>query len=61
MKHQGLGKGLSALLKEEEVSVNNELVKLFDIDKLEAGVYQPRKHFEFEKIKELVDSIASSG
>ncbi|WPY00784.1 ParB/RepB/Spo0J family partition protein [Candidatus Trichorickettsia mobilis] len=61
MKHRGLGKGLSALLKEEVVSVNNELVKLVDIDKLEAGVYQPRKHFEYEKIKELADSIANSG
>ncbi len=61
MKHRGLGKGLSALLKEEVVSANNELVKLVDIDKIEAGVYQPRKHFEYEKIKELADSIASSG
>ena len=43
------------------MSVNNELVKLVYIYNLEAGVYQQRKHFEFEKIKESADSIASSG
>ena len=49
MKHRGLGKGLSALLKEEVASIDNELVKFVDIDNIEPGIYQPRKNFEHEK------------
>lgn len=62
MKNRGLGKGLSALLKEELMPVSSdELVKIIDIDKLEAGPFQPRKKFEIEKIQELGNSIKQDG
>lgn len=62
MKNKGLGKGLSALLGEEVFSVEkDELVKIIDIDKIEARNNQPRKKFEYDKIKELADSISNNG
>jgi len=62
MKHNILGKGLSALLKEEVTPIEkDELVKILDIDKIEARSNQPRKKFEYEKIRELADSISNNG
>ncbi|WP_342267335.1 ParB/RepB/Spo0J family partition protein [Candidatus Tisiphia endosymbiont of Empis tessellata] len=62
MKNKGLGKGLSALLGEEVFTVEkDELVKIIDIDKIEARNNQPRKKFEYDKIKELADSISNNG
>jgi ParB family chromosome partitioning protein len=62
MKQNNLGKGLSALLKEEVFVVEkDELVKILDIEKIEAGDNQPRKKFEYEKIRELADSISNHG
>jgi ParB family chromosome partitioning protein len=62
MKQNNLGKGLSALLKEEVFAVEkDELIKILDIEKIEAGDNQPRKKFEYEKIRELADSIANHG
>jgi len=57
-----LGRGLSALLREEvapiSLGMSNSTV---DINEIEAGDFQPRKHFDQEKIKELADSIISNG
>ncbi|WP_341757537.1 ParB/RepB/Spo0J family partition protein [Candidatus Tisiphia endosymbiont of Ditula angustiorana] len=62
MKNKGLGKGLSALLGEEVFTIEkDELVKIIDIDKIEARNNQPRKKFEYDKIKELSDSISNNG
>ncbi|MDR0774578.1 MAG: ParB/RepB/Spo0J family partition protein [Rickettsia sp.] len=62
MKNKGLGKGLSALLGEEVFTIEkDELVKIIDIDKIEARNNQPRKKFEYDKIKELADSISNNG
>ncbi len=62
MKNKGLGKGLSALLGEEVFIVEkDELIKIIDIDKIEARNNQPRKKFEYDKIKELADSISNNG
>ena len=59
---RGLGKGLSALLKEEVAPIdNNDLVKSIDIEEISAGEYQPRKKFEYDKLQELANSIRSSG
>jgi ParB family chromosome partitioning protein len=61
-KYSGLGKGLSALLREEVLPINNdEEVYTVNIEKIEAGKLQPRKNFEYDKIRELANSIASSG
>ncbi|WP_375326673.1 ParB/RepB/Spo0J family partition protein [Candidatus Tisiphia endosymbiont of Nemotelus uliginosus] len=62
MKNKGLGKGLSALLGEDVFSLEKEeLVKIIDIVKIEANNQQPRKKFEYDKIKELADSISNNG
>jgi ParB family chromosome partitioning protein len=52
---------LSALLKEEVVSNDDESLRIVDIDKIKPGEYQPRKNFEYDKIKELADSIRNDG
>lgn len=63
MKYNGLGKGLSALLKEEVLSVDNndKEVYFIEIDKIETTKSQPRKNFEYDKIRELANSISSKG
>lgn len=65
-KSGGLGKGLSALIPQEDVdgvfSENNEHdIKKVDINLVKANSNQPRKHFDKEKIKELSDSIKEHG
>ncbi len=62
MKNKGLGKGLSTLLKEGVLPVSQEdAVQIIDIDKIEVGDYQPRKNFDYDKIRELADSIKHTG
>lgn len=57
-----LGKGLSALLKEEIVPIEvSQASHTLDIELIEANLGQPRKSFDEEKIKELADSIVSHG
>lgn len=62
MTKRSLGKGLSILLR-EEVSpiIKNEIVNIVEIDKIEAGKYQPRKVFEDDKLRELTESILNNG
>lgn len=60
--NKGLGKGLSALLRDNIPSIEkDDFVKIIDIDKIEASNDQPRKKFEYDKIKELADSIGNNG
>ena len=62
MKHKVLGRGLSALLGEGSASSSGEeIVKMIDIEQIEPGSNQPRKIFEYDKIKELADSISING
>lgn len=62
MKHKVLGRGLSALLGEESFSpLGEEIVKIVAVEQIEAGNDQPRKKFEYDKIKELADSIINNG
>lgn len=65
-KSGGLGKGLSALIPQEDIdgvfNDNNENdIKNIDINLIKANVNQPRKFFDKEKIKELSDSIKEHG
>lgn len=60
-KYSGLGKGLSALLREEVLPIDATTVRTVDIDKIETSESQPRKAFEYDKIRELANSIAHSG
>lgn len=67
-----LGRGLSALLGDnsknknpakivEDINTNDEAVQLLPLTKIIAGVYQPRKYFDQEKLEELSESIRENG
>ena len=64
-KRAGLGKGLEALFgNTEDVSAQaaeNEVKQEIDVADLVPNPYQPRKVFEPEKMKELVDSVKQHG
>lgn len=63
-KSKGLGRGLSSLLGEEVISIKNEnqeLVQIVNIEQIKPNENQPRKIFEYDKIKELADSILNNG
>jgi ParB family chromosome partitioning protein len=60
MTKQALGKGLSALLKDREETVESE-VREIDIDLLEPNKFQPRQVFVEAKLDELAQSIRAHG
>ncbi|NMB00878.1 MAG: ParB/RepB/Spo0J family partition protein [Firmicutes bacterium] len=61
MSTQRLGKGLRALIPEiEEESVGTG-VQGISLDLIEANPFQPRQHFDPEKLEELADSIKQFG
>lgn len=62
-----LGRGLSALLGENRVksallssSAEDAIVKI-SLDKIQAGVYQPRTKFDDEELNQLAESIKVNG
>jgi len=65
-KNLGLGRGLSALMGEEEsasvfaTSVADQVLHL-DVESLEAGSFQPRRMFEEDALIELVSSVREKG
>lgn len=66
MALQVLGKGLSALLEQEEVPLTAEEttslhVKMVNPLQLRPGPYQPREYFNPEKLDELAESIKNNG
>ncbi|MGX6960122.1 MAG: ParB/RepB/Spo0J family partition protein [Rickettsia endosymbiont of Pentastiridius leporinus] len=64
MKNRGLGRGLSSLLGEEIISIEketSEVIQVIDINKIKPNENQPRRNFEYDKIKELADSILNNG
>ena len=59
-----LGKGLSELFQDNDYLKNvssDETVKDIPIHKIIPNPYQPRKHFDEEKLKELAKSIETNG
>jgi len=66
-KKKGLGRGLDALLGDENFDFldNNEPAKksddFVDINLLEASPFQPRKEFDAQALNSLVDSIREKG
>ena len=65
-KKKGLGRGLTALfgdqqekVKKEDKTMNNVLKA--NIADLSPNKYQPRVHFDEEKLKELSNSIRKNG
>jgi ParB family chromosome partitioning protein len=72
-KKGGLGRGLGDILEDigsnyetqfNEVidsEVSSDLVAEIDVDLIDPNPYQPRKHFDKEKLQELSDSIKRHG
>lgn len=72
-KQKGLGRGLSALMGEDNDSPMSRAVTApvssgrngslneLPISSLRAGKYQPRSNFRLEQLQELADSIAQNG
>ena len=60
MTRTALGKGLSALLKDQEAIGDHELLEL-DITVLEPNRFQPRQIFAEEKLEEMAQSIKVHG
>jgi ParB family chromosome partitioning protein len=60
-KKFGLGKGLGALIPEEEIIEDSASVLKISINLIKANKEQPRKSFDPEKISELAQSIKEHG
>jgi ParB family chromosome partitioning protein len=60
-KKFGLGKGLGALIPDEEVAVETNAVMKIDMNLIKANENQPRKNFDEEKIEQLSESIKEHG
>ncbi len=56
--NQRLGRGLSSLLGED---VSRETIAQISIHNISAGAHQPRKYFDGEQLRELVESIKIKG
>jgi len=63
MKNRGLGRGLEALLgnNEDNNEQSNDQLKMISIEKLKAGKYQPRTIMDPEPLEELAESIKAQG
>lgn len=60
-KKFGLGKGLGALIPEEEIEIDSSSVFKVSMNLIKANKDQPRKTFDPEKISELAQSIREHG
>ncbi|MEP6755138.1 MAG: ParB/RepB/Spo0J family partition protein [Chthonomonadales bacterium] len=63
MLKRGIGRGLEAILGESihTVSVDRPTLQLIPVDNIIPNQYQPRTHFDEEKIEELTQSIRLHG
>jgi ParB family chromosome partitioning protein len=62
VKNKGLGRGLDALLSnDEDVIIDNQDLRMLPIDILSPGKYQPRSYIDKTLLKELAESIKSQG
>lgn len=68
MARQALGKGLGALLQQQNdaksssvLSVDNERVIMAKTDEIQVSPFQPRRKFKKEQIDELAESIRERG
>lgn len=57
---KGLGKGLDAIFKGQEM-VNGDQVEKIKVREIRANPYQPRKEFNEEALQELAESIKEHG
>lgn len=73
VKKRGLGRGLDALLggaqssaarqqdETQVVSGGAGPINSLPVEQIQRGRYQPRRHFDEDKLRELADSIAAQG
>lgn len=61
MKKKGLGKGLGALLTDENASIDSDSITEIKLINIEPNPEQPRKAFNDESLEELADSIRQHG
>ncbi|MFZ5353909.1 MAG: ParB/RepB/Spo0J family partition protein [Bacillota bacterium] len=60
MSKKGLGKGLGALIRENDEIKENSIVEL-KLTEIESNENQPRRHFDDEALNNLADSIREHG
>ncbi len=63
-KRRGLGRGLSALLgdrAEESTETTEKTVRTLSVGMMHPGRFQPRRHFDEERIADLVESVREKG
>src|SRR5690606_33536369 len=65
-KKRGLGRGLEALLGPKAGATVMEagagdILRYLPVDSLAPGKYQPRKHWDEDKLEELAESIRAQG
>ena len=68
LQERKLGRGLSALLGENKSKINSNIISFggeniekISVDKIVAGIYQPRQNFSESEITELAESIKEKG
>ena len=62
MKNKGLGRGLDALLSNDDITEKNtDGLKMLGTDQLVSGKYQPRIEIDKEQLNELASSIKTQG
>jgi ParB family transcriptional regulator, chromosome partitioning protein len=61
IKRNALGRGLGALIEENDIRSNNPVSNEVAINEIEANPFQPRMHFDEEALNDLATSIKELG
>ena len=61
VKLKGLGRGLDALLANDEEVTQGDALMMLKVDQLQPGKYQPRSYMDDAALQTLADSISSQG
>lgn len=61
VKLKGLGRGLDALLANDESEAHGDALMILNVNQLQPGKYQPRSYMDDAALQTLADSISSQG
>ncbi len=61
VKLKGLGRGLDALLANDEDEAQGDALMMLKVDQLQPGKYQPRSYMDDAALQTLAESISSQG